>query len=299
MRIRQAALPYIPLDPGSVLAEGWSTREGDALPERLVDWDPATDLHLYRDIDLNTASIRESCRLAHGARLGVLPLARSDRTGLRIAGQMNVVGTDAESERVTIALHLRGEALGGTLTLRTSIVSLDPNPAEPIAPQLAGSELWSDDARCDLEGAASRFPVSAVDFRDVPTLEPDAAWTLDWRPTELADPVLGAVRLLVNSGKPRIAAAIISGSTEPGAEILRAGIQHDVARSLILTALDSTEFTEDPGQFPDGSIGRAITDLLALHWNEDVPTLAARARDYPRRFEMELQARFPPLPDDQ
>jgi hypothetical protein len=299
MRLRgQAALPYLPLDSASVLAEGWTTREGDALPERLVDWDPATDLHLFRDIELEGSSIKETCHLGDGSRLGVLPLARSDRTGLRIAGELTVLGTDAERERTTIGLHLRGEALGGTLTLTTSVVSLDANPDDPIAPNLPGSELWRDETRCDLEGAAPRFPISAVDFREVPTLDPEAAWTLDWRPSELDDPVLGAVRLLVNSGTPGVAAAIISGSTEPGAEILRAVIQHDVARSLILSALATAEFVEDPGHFPDGSIGRAIADLLAIHWAEDIPALAARAQQFPRRFEMELQARFPPLPDE-
>jgi hypothetical protein len=295
LRVREASLPYCPLDPGVVTAEPWTTLAGDELPQRLVDWDPATSLHLFRDLELRTADARRGSRLSEGGRLGVLPLARSDRTGLRIAGTMVVVDIDEDVQRVAIALHLRGDAVGGILTLTTTVVSLEDHPRDPLAPQLPGSELWHDDVRCDLEGAAPRFPVSTVDFREIPTLEPDAAWTLDWRPTDLSDPVLGAVRLLVNSGNPRIAAAVISGSTEPGADILRAAIQHDVARSLILSALDTAEFVEDPGQFPDGSIGRAILDLLSLHWTDDVPTLAARAGEHPRRFDMELQARFPPL----
>jgi hypothetical protein len=296
MRIREASLPYIPLDPALVTAEPWTTLEGDELPPRLIEWDPATDLHLFRDLELRVADARRATRLPEDARLGVLPLARSDRTGLRIAGTPVVLGAADAERRVSIGMHLRGDAVGGILTLTTAIVSLEDRPPDPVAPQLPGSELWRDEARCDLEGDAPRFPVSTVAFRDVATLEPDAAWTLDWRPTELSDPVLGAIRLLVNSGNPRVAAAIISGSTEPGADVLRATIRHDVARNLILTALDTPEFVEEPGRFPDGSIGRAILDLLSLNWSDDVPTLAARAREYPRRFEMELQSRFPPLP---
>jgi hypothetical protein len=141
--------------------------------------------------------------------------------------------------------------------------------------------------------------VSAVDFSSIPRLEPGAAWTVDWRPADLADPAMGAVRLLVNSGNPRIRAAVVSSSAEPGAEILRAAIQHDVARRLILSVLDVEDFVEDPGQFPEGSIGRAIADLLSIHWpSDDAPALAARARDFPQMFEMELQSRFPPTPPD-
>lgn len=298
MRLRQpAVLPYLPLAPDAVEAEPWTTQRGDALPERLIDWDPATDLHLFRDLELRPSLVRERCRLEPHSRIAVIPIARSDRTRIRIAGEKIVLSTEDDAAKVTLGMHLKGQALGGVLSLRTVIVSLDRALTEPLAPKLSGSQLWADEIRCDLEGSSPRFPVSAVRFSEFATLEPKAAWTLDWEPADLAEPLLGAVRLLVNAEKPAIAAAVVSGSDAPAHEVIRAAIQHDVARRLIRTALASPDFVEDPAQYPDGSVGRAIADLIELHWGEDVAILAARARDHDRRFEMELQVRFPVLPE--
>ena len=225
----------------------------------------------------------------------LIPRVRSDRTGLRIVGTPATVDA-ANGVDVHIAVHVRGDALGGTMTVSTGLVWVAGARLGPLAPGLPGSQLWSDEFRCALEGLAARFPISPVAFSSLPTLDPDAAWTLDWEPTQLDDPVLGAVRLLVNTEHPRVRESVVSGSREPGADVVRALIHFDVARTLVTSALENPEFVERVDAYPDESVGRTIADLIRSHWNESPAALAARHSRYPRRFEMELQARFRPVP---
>jgi hypothetical protein len=293
MRMRFDALPYVPAPAEHISVGGWQTPFGQ-LGDHLDDWDPDTDLHLGRTLTIDAAAIRRDCQLADQIRLAVLPLARSERTGLRIAGRLSPV--DNQADRTTVALHLSGSALGGTVTLTTSLVVLDVDTSQRLSPQVPGAELWKDQTRVDLEGSAPRFPVSPVHFPDIPTLEPDAGWTLDWQPGNLDEPALGAIRLLINTANPRIAAALVTGSDDMIADVVRGTIRHDVARTLILAALANDDFITDQDAYREGSVGRAIKDLISLNWVDDLAVLAARSRNDPRRFQMELQTRFPPIP---
>jgi hypothetical protein len=206
------------------------------------------------------------------------------------------VTSNADTAMINLMLDVKGDIVGGTLKLSTVLVFMRGEHVDPLGASRPGSTLWSDTQQCDLEGAAARFPVSAVDFATLPRLEPESAWTLDWQTADYTDNVLGALRLLVNSGYPGVVDAVVTGRGGREAEILRACINHDVAETLIRTALDDEEFLGESDHYPEGSVGRTISDLVRLYWDEPPTTLAARARDHPQRFEMELQSRFPPIP---
>lgn len=298
MRVRGISHPYMLPTDDAIAPEPWLLVDGRELPDRLPDWDPATDLHLFRGVSIDAPLLRESAALDPDAELVLIPTIRSDATGLRITGRPTPVDLGRGGKaRHEVSLHVRGPSLGGTVTIATALIWMSGANVSGLGPTMAGSELWSDRVRCILEGDAARFPVSAAPFPELPTLDPSAAWSLDWEPSRLEEPVLGAVRLLINSEHPRVRDSILSGSEEPGADVVRSLVHFEVARTLIAAALANEEFLAAPESFDEGSVGRAIADLIRLHWDESPLALAARLRDYPRQFEMELQARFPPIPE--
>jgi hypothetical protein len=297
MKVRQVTPPYLLPEPSAVVAGPWTLAGGEQLPERLVDWDPATDLDLVREVELDIDRLLVEEALGDDARLRLLPMVRSDLTGLRIVGAATDVDLAASGQGThPISLRVGGETLGGTVTISTRLLWLSGSNPSSLGPTRAGSELWGDEVRCVLEGEGSRFPVSAVSFSSLATLDPGAAWTLDWDPARLEDPVLGAVRLLINTDHPRVRDSVASASQEPGADVVRSLIHFEVARTLITTALGDEEFVESADSYPEGSVGRTIVDLLRTHWDETPAALASRMRGFPRLFEMELQARFAPVP---
>jgi hypothetical protein len=132
--------------------------------------------------------------------------------------------------------------------------------------------------------------MTAIDFAAVPRVPDGAAWYLDWDHEDLNAPVLGGLRLLLNSAHPRITSAVRTASDDPAAAIVRSLIECDVARQLVHAALDSEQFVERPEAFVDDSVGRMLADLLTMVWpGIAVRGLRQRARLEPSRIEAELQ----------
>lgn len=297
MKVRQVTPPYLLPAMDAVTAAPWLLADGEPLPERLANWDPATDLEVVREVTLNRDRLI-AAGLGEDTRVRLVATARSDLTRLRIVGAFTDVDLAAFEEGPrSVSLRAKGETLGGTVTLSTRLVWMSGFNPTPLGPVRPGSELWGDEMRSILEGQAARFPVSAVSFSSLTSLDPAASWTLDWEPSRFEEPVMGAVRLLVNTDQPRVRASIVSEADIAGADAVRAFVHFDVARTLITTALASEEFVERAESYPEGTVGRTIADLLDRHWEESPTALAARARDFPRQFEMELQARFRPMPE--
>jgi hypothetical protein len=133
--------------------------------------------------------------------------------------------------------------------------------------------------------------VTAVDFEGSGRLPVDAGWALEWNPEQLEGPVLGDIRLLVNSRDDVLLSALRSGAADPKATVVRSFILFDVARSLIDGALTNESFVSDPDRFEEGSVGRMLSELLAAAWpGVPVATLLSRRRDDPARLSAELQA---------
>jgi hypothetical protein len=101
----------------------------------------------------------------------------------------------------------------------------------------------------------------------------------------------------VNSDNERIRGAIVTGSNASDAEVIRSIITFDVARTLITSALSREEFLERYESYPEGSVGRAIAELIQLRWQESPAALAQKLALNAAAFEAEIQARFPPVED--
>jgi hypothetical protein len=289
-----AAVPYL-LPPEDVMgALPWSTADGTEIGDRLEHWDPFTDLELVRTIEVDLDVVRDACQLGDDATFAITATWSCSTTRLGGCSPVVELGLHQGAVRAALELSIPGAMAGGRLSLLTRLVLRDPG-AQPsmISPQRAGATLWVEKSQVALEGGASRFPITAVDFAQTRHFPDEAAWALDWNPDDLEIPVLGGLRLLVNSGHDTLPDLLRSGSADPRTRAVRAFVMFDVARGLVTGALRNDRFVENPEAFEEGSIGRMLSDLLATCWpGMPASTLRARSVDEAPRFNAELQARF-------
>ena len=142
----------------------------------------------------------------------------------------------------------------------------------------------------DLEGGAARFPVTPADFTSIARLPDHGSWALEWDSEALEAPLLGAMRLLVNTEQASFIEALRSGGSDALRTLTRSFVTYDVARSLVHGALRLREIRRDAEKFEEGSVGRMLFELLASCWpGIPVATLARRRIDDPARIDAELQ----------
>jgi hypothetical protein len=291
--MRTAPAPPYALPPeDAVKDEPWSDADGRELPERLEHWDSFTEIELFRALDVDLDAVRTSCRLGADATFAIVGSWYSHRT--RLSGPAAVVelGQLRGVVRAPLSVHIPGDSAGGRLDLRTALVLRHPGTlVSPISPKREGAVLWFDSTSMALEGGSARFPVTALDFEAVSALPDNASWKLEWRPEALDAPVLGDLRLLVNSADESLLSALRSGAADPRSSAVRSFVMFDVARALVDGALSNDQFVEDPEAFDIGSIGRMLFELTSMCWpGIPLKILASRRREDPARLEAELQA---------
>jgi hypothetical protein len=287
-----SAPPYLLPPAEAVIVEEWLHADGAAVGDRLDHWDPFTDVELVRGVSVNVDIVREACGLGSDSAFALAVSGFAGRTRLTQFGPPVELGTLTGQLRAPVTLRVSGPAAGGRLDISTTLLLRTPGEApSPIAPRTPGAVLWEDETRIVLEGGAARFPVSSTEFVSTPRFHPDAAWALDWNPADLEAPVLGGLRLVVNSAHPRIEAAVRSGSSDPAAALIRSFVRFDVGRSFVYSALRNDRFVEAPESFEADSVGRMLSDLITACWaGVPITTLVARSIEDPARLDAELQA---------
>ena len=285
------APPYLLAPEGSVIAEEWHGRDGSELGERLDHWDPFTDVALERVLNINADAIRESCQLGVDSALAVTASWTSTRTRLGGDGSTVELGTLDGRLRAPVTMSVPGRVAGGRLDLRTRLVLRRRGATtSAISPRRPGAILWSEHASVDLEGSAARFPVTPADFTSIARLPDHGSWALEWDSEAFEAPLLGAMRLLVNTEQASFIEALRSGGSDAHATLTRTFVTYDVARSLVGGALRSERFVDDAEKFDEGSVGRMLFELLAACWpGIPIATLARRRIDDPARIDAELQ----------
>jgi hypothetical protein len=287
-----AAPTYLLPGDDTVEAGQWKDRDGIKLGETIEHWDPLTELLISRAVTVDLDAVRSQCRLGPDSAFAVLASWRCPhRTRLGGAGERIDLGDLGGLVRAPVAMEVPGPESGGRLDLTTRLLLLTPgSDPSPISPRRVGAVLWTDSQRVALEGSAARFPMTAIDFAAVPRVPDGAAWYVDWDHEDLHAPVLGGLRLLLNTAHPRITSAVRTASDDPAAKIVRSLIECDVAGQLVRAALDSEQFVETPEAFADDSVGQMLADLLEMVWpGIPVTGLRQRARLQPSRLEAELQ----------
>jgi hypothetical protein len=289
-----ASAPYLLPPETAVVAQPWTTDNGDPLGDRIDHWDPFTQLDIFRAVEVDIDAVRAACLLGTDSALALTATWVSTKTRLGDHGPVIELGSNSGLVRAVLSLTVPGPVSGGRLDLRTRLILRHPgNEPSPISPQRPGAVLWDDETRTALEGGAARFPITAADFRETQRYPDAAAWVLDWDTDDLEVPVMGGMRLLINSSHTTLLETLRSGSSDPRAAAVRSFVMFDVARSLVRGALENEVFLEDPESFTDGSVGRMLADLLTTCWpGVPVTSLHARLRDDSTRLDAELQAHF-------
>lgn len=288
------AVPYLMPPETAVAIQPWSFTDGAEVGDRLDHWDPFVELDLVRIVEVDLDETRRACQLSEHAAFALVATWSSNRTRITGDGTVVELGSLRGTVRTAVALSVPGSEAGGRLALRTRLVLRYPGEyPSPISPRRIGAILWEDEVGLAVEGGAARFPITAADFSAIAYCPDDAAWFLEWDPGDLDAPVLGGMRLLVNSGHESLPQMLRSGSSDPRATVLRSFVTFDVARSLIEGALRSDRFVDDPEGFEDGTIGRMIFELIALCWpGKPVSSLRSRFQEDSALVNAEIQARF-------
>ena len=270
--------PYLLAPDDVVIEQPWADGDGTPVGDRLEHWDPFTDSEFVRVVDVDLDQLRTRCRLNVDATFALCATWHSNRTRLSGASSTIELGALRGLVRAPLSLVVPGAATGGRLELRTSLILRHPGTnGTRISPRRQGAILWLDSKIVALEGGSARFPVSALDFETSQRLPARASWALEWNPEQLEGPVLGDLRLLVNSADETLLDALRSGVADAKSAVVRSFILFDVARALVEGALGNEEFVSDPYRFEEGAVGRTIAELLSACWpGVPIATLVSR-----------------------
>lgn len=289
---------YLSAPDDAVQTEHWRLLTGDAtetlLGEEYERFDPGSSLHLACLVQVDQRLVRRVCGLTDGDFVGVVGLWSSSATRLRGAGPLHALEASAAKVEVELALDIPCHLIGGTLSLRIGLVlaAVAHDPA-PLLPNRIGSILWESKVpqRVALEGIATRFPTELCEFGRGNSFPPGAAWLLDWDSHDLTMPVLGSVRLYINSLHP-LAGALSMAATDPGTSAAREALSYDIARQLVTGALENDNFVRGSEEYEAGSLGEVLRRLCTrvLFPYQSVPSLAKLAEAEPGRFAADLQA---------
>ncbi|MEW2509458.1 hypothetical protein [Streptomyces sp. NPDC046870] len=270
------------------LDDDGGTRE---LPELLPDWDPQADLALHRRVTVHYPEVLAACRLPAGTPLLVVVDWHSSAAHLAGTAFRHIV---IEPDELTVTAKLAGANLGGTLVLKTRLVLADdvadPDRARRFSPRHAGEILWEETAEVHLEGVASRFPTSVIDFK-LRGFDEDARWAIDI-PDDPSVPVAGGVRLYLNQSDTELVTAATRAATPtPLQRRLIEEMYDDVARQLVEACLRPAwrdallDASEEPG-----SLAESLIILVSnLFEGESLEAVAARRDADPSVFATALQ----------
>lgn len=282
--------PFLEATGDELSPGGWCTEDGTEVPRLLVDWDPVTQISLHRNLVVSGPEIADNCALEPSTEcvLG----CTWEGTATRLRGRGTIQQFNLKDERRgTVAVDIPGRLLGGILNVRTFLAVVDPRPSGALGAARPGEILWTDRKRVVLEGDDSRFPVNVIDFSDAAMLQSAAGWMLTWQSREFEEPFGASMRLLVNSGEPGVRDAVVTGSESDAADVIRRSIRIDTARTLLGYGLGSDEFIEAATDYEEGTVGRAIADLIArIFGSLDAGAVRAMRDEQPGEFDARIQA---------
>lgn len=289
MRTSAAPFPIAPPDavwfnvPWQMHTTGGPAPLGDDVPA----WDYLASLELSAVLEVDIDAVCASCHLGENSQLRVVVTAASSTTRMRgpVASIAVVAGP------MPIDLRFVGHELGGRLALETLLVAASVDRTDALSPRAAGSILWRHRKTTWLEGESARFPTEVADLGAAPYFTPGALWYVDVRTDNLDDAALAGVRLVLNEGHAAVA-RMLAGDASPETNVTLSALKWDVARQLILSALDSDEFVERGGVFEEETLGAMLAGVLTLYWPGESPAaLRQLRRTEAARFERELQDR--------
>ena len=251
--------PYLVPDAGDVVFRPWRLEDDDSpLPADLEGWDPETSLVLTRRVEIDIAEVRRRTRLPDDVPLMVVAGWRSSSSGMR--GRAGVLH-DVRDGEGTLTARLPGDRVGGTVTVRTTLVVGQSWVGPKGTPRHAGSVLAEDKVDVALEDRAGMFPIEVVDFA-TSRLHPKASWHLTLQP-EMEKPFLGACWLSLNSRDSELIEAVSAKKPNARQDAVLAEMHHGVAQLMIEAAeMADDAFDLAHGEWPVDSVGDVLSRYI-------------------------------------
>ena len=289
-------MPHRMADPHSVVPPTWLLGpDGGILGDRIDDWISSAELRLTSQMELNGLDFASSCGLNPKDEVVVCAAWRCTTTHLRGSCRAKPFRLDRCEESIPLELVVPPGSLEGGLVVRTTIsliCRVDAKP-DPTVAKRPGSILWHDHPTGRTVALGSpKFPVAAIDFAATGFGDVGSSWRLVLDASDLAAPLEGAVRLLINSRNERLMAAVTEGWRDSGAAVIRSLLGFAVQRELVHAALDRINdlCAIDPEQ---GSVGAALKGILLERFPDVDSREIRKERDRDlQTFETHLQARL-------
>lgn len=295
--MREVRLPYLQASEGREPSR-WQLRQGDVevqLGEDHPGWDPSIDVELTRRLVVEGERLREECALGADARVRLLAGWYSENGRSKCFPWRYDLSVSDRFEG-TIQLRVPGAELATSVDLVAGVVLVAPARIQPkVAAQIPGSWLWRDVQELRLEHTRGRFPMEWTDFARS-GLPAEAPWYLDWPSQSWDAPLLGSLRLRLNETNPTMKGIVELVETDSKRQmVIRAAIL-DVAKQLVIAALDSDEFVEHHASYPERSVGFCVRLLIAMAFqHESIATVRSLMRDHAGDFHVRLQAGVVPF----
>lgn len=285
--------PYLTVDSSHiVVTENWHYSDGAEdieLENILHHWDATSVLIAEIALKLDLKQILQDCGLGTDAMLRLVIGWRSSGTMLRGHGTRIDLTSSNTKQSMKLKVQISGTEVAHDIGLFVALilVSAGKNPHK-LSASVPGSVLWINENHLTLNDAGLYFPIEVIDFAAREWKVPlKSAWYLEWDPFDLDQTVFGDIQLYLNSAHPTVLNAL--SSSETLSDIFQQVLFFDVARMLILGGLSNPDFMQDPTQYPEGSIGFAIYNLLCEYFpDETVETLLEKRNDK-NLFEAMLQ----------
>jgi hypothetical protein len=257
-----------------------------ALPPMLERWDYETPVSLSVDMDIRILDLRKICGLADDDSLVTAIVWHATGTNLRDSCYVGACPPDGP-----VRVTLEGSRLGGTLNLeaQVALTKTGSGRRDGLAAVRPGSVLWRTKASLALEGEGPRFPTEVLDFACSSLGASEAAWYLQWEPSDLTSAGLGAIRLYLNQSHSLMAQ--LRDAPEATAETRTAldALKYDLVRALITGYLTNPDFVDD-AVFETGSVGHIGVILANTYFpNETIASLRLLARDDPQKLDTRVQ----------
>lgn len=276
----------------------WQLRVGEAeieLAEEHPAWDPTVDIQVSRNVVLDSEKLRMECGLGSQASIRLVAGWQCDGARAKQFPWHADLRAPARFEG-TVSLHIPGRMVATSVELIVGVVLVSPGEKpSTLAAQTLGSWLWRDSQELRLESSRGRFPMEWTDFKSS-GLAPNAPWFLDWPSQDWDRPLLGSIRLRLNATNPMMQGLLDLPEDDERRVLVIRSAMLDVAKLLVVAALDSDDFLENCANFGDGTVGMAVSILIGMAFpGMSLKTVRSRLRDHAGEFHMMLQAAVVPF----
>lgn len=287
--MRVSVAPFFVPQTDVAIHSGWVQGDPPSPMPRLIEaWDYQAELGLRGSLAVDASALRDQSQLGLATRLQVLVIARSSTTKIERC-VLSLDLPDLDHYELPLDLQLRGDWLGGRLTVETAIVALDPVPLSAGSATESGAILWSVKHDTILEGYGGLFPTDTEDFRRTRPQFRNAPWALSVDQNDFDSLFAAAVRLTLNSGLPSIERMLAHPSREESSR-LSSMLEFDVTRQLAFIAIGSDDVLARQVEPEAVTLGDVLRLLVARIWpTASTASLRAWMHENPERLELAIQ----------